>query len=622
MESRASMDDQFLALIDRIIEENLTDENFSVEKLAEEAGLSRSMLHRKLVKLTGKSATDYIMDKRLNRAKELLENNVATVSEIAYKVGFNSTSYFHRAFKKRFKVSPGDIRKKSAGIHYQHADDQSLKNKVRNKTKFSRFGLKALLILLAIIITGGIIYFIFSEKEPSEKSIAILPFDNLSTDAENQFFANGLVEDLLHRLSAISELKVISRTSSEMFRNKGERTIPQIAEILDVNYILEGSVQREQEHIRIYVQLIDAKKDNHILSKQYDRKLSEFFETQTEIADQITKALSVYLTEKELSNLRKDKTNNLRAFEFYQLARFHASKRWIDGYQKSMEYYEKAIAEDPEYGLAYAGLADTYHLMALQDWMENKDEGVKLSITYAEKALQSDSKIAEAYAVLGDLNTYWDWNWSEAEKNLQEALRLNPNYATAHQYYSELLAITGRHHEARTHIDKAVELDPLSFVIRYFSGVHYYNEGYLRKTLEEFKLCNDLVENHLWILRMEFEVLYQLSMEQEAIESFKRYGQYFQNYEPTIADSVYRHEGLDGLLRLRIETEPNELLRVSGYILLGEYNKALELLGALVSENKVSDPCYFSRYEFRKIHNDPRYIDLINKMGLPPIYNK
>jgi TolB-like protein len=221
------------------------------------------------------------------------------------------------------------------------------------------------LVAISIVIIG--ILYISRENKPTEKSIAILPFDNLSPDEKNRYFADGIVEDLLNRLSTIDELKVISRTSSEMFRNKGNKSVPEIADILGVNYIIEGSVQRQADKIRISIQLIDAHKDNHILSKQYNRNISEVFKMQSEIASQIVSELSLFLTNKQLNAVRQNKTSNLKAFELYQMGRFQANKRWIEGYNKSIEYYEKAIAEDPNYGLAYAGLSDTYHLMALQD---------------------------------------------------------------------------------------------------------------------------------------------------------------------------------------------------------------------------------------------------------------
>jgi len=282
-----------------------------------------------------------------------------------------------------------------------------------------------------------------------------------------------------------------------MFRNKGNKSVPEIARILGVSYILEGTVQRESDNIRINIQLIDAPKDEHVLSKQYDRNLSEVFTIQSEIASQIASELSLLLTNHQVNALKTNKTKNLKALEYNQMGRFQSNKRWIDGYNKSIEYYEKAIAEDPEYGLAYAGLADTYHLMALQGWMDKK-EGKDKAVELALKALELDPDLAEAHTVLASLYTYIDWNWEESEKEILQAIKLNPNYSTAQFYYSELLCATDRPDKAREHINKAMELDPFSFVMRNYSGLYYYNQGLFTLTaIEDVPECNDATDRNI-----------------------------------------------------------------------------------------------------------------------------
>ncbi len=617
MENQLSMGDQFLSKIHQYIEENLANENFSVEDLAEYAGVSRSMLHRKLIRLTGKSASDLITEGRLIKAKELLENNVATASEIAYKVGFTSPSYFNKVFKSYYKVSPGDVRKGTV-----KTPSPSLLSPPKETfgvpwIKINRLSAIVLLVIFIVAVIGAGIYFFSSKNNPVERSIAILPFDNLSSDEENQYFADGIVEDLLTRISKIKGLKVISRTSSEKFRKKGSKTIPEIAKILGVCYILEGTVQRESNNIRINIQLIDAKKDIHILSKQYDRNLSEIFKIQSEIASEIASELSFALNDQQLNALSKNKTDNLKAFDFYQMGRFHSNKRWIEGYSKSVEYYEKAIAEDPSYGLAYAGLADTYHLMALQGWID-RTVGKNKAFTLAKKALELDPDLAEAHTVLASLYTYMDWDWEKAEKEFLQAIQLNPNYSTAHFYYSAFLCMIGRPDKAREHINKALELDPFSFIIRHFSSLYYYNQGNFTDALTESKLSQDLSKDHLWAVSFDFEIYYRLEMDQEAIASFKHYGSIFNQYKTTIADSVYKYEGLDGLLRLKIREFPIEnrpTYLSCWYAMLGENEKALDIIEKLCSE-RIIDPVRLTGYDFRNLQNNPRYINILKEMDL------
>jgi len=617
MEANQSMNDQFLILINRIIEENLSDENFSVEKLAEEAGLSRSMLHRKLVKLTGKSATNYIMEIRLNRAKELLEKDVATVSEIAYKVGFNSTSYFHRAFKKRYKVSPGDIKKKTTASQHHQEDEPNPANKIRNKLKLSGLGMAASLILLAIIISGGIIYFVFNQNNPPVKSIAILPFDNLSPDEENRYFADGIVEDLLNRLSKIEDLKVISRTSSEIFRDKGNKTVPEIAEILDVKYILEGSVQRETDKVRISIQLIDALKDNHILSEQYDRNMSEVFKIQGDIASQIVNELSVYLSDHQLGEITKSHTSNLKAFDYYNIGHLQYCFCTEEKVLASVEYFKKAIEEDSNYALPYAQLAPAYWFLSGSDYFTSRKAGRDSAEMMARKALAIDKNLAEAHAALGTINMEGDLNIEAAEKEFQKAIALNPNSSEACKEYAEFLNVTGRPEEARGYMNKAIILDPLRFNVRRISTILYMDEGNYRKALEENKVCLEIIPDHSVHLYLYFDIYLGLGNEKAAYESFRNAEIITGEHPVEEVDRAYQKEGIDGIIRLRISRQNSPIEKAYSYIKLREYVRAIEVLVKASDHNQLPP---FELYRLNHFHPElesySAFAALKKKMGL------
>lgn len=613
------MDDQLLSKIYQHIEDNLDDEHYSVAVLAHQVGLSRSTLHRKLIKLTSKSPSDLIKEKRLIRARRMLENDVATASEIAYKVGFSSPSYFTKVFKNYFQLSPGDIRKGNAPAIQLILNDKQKEMKPILRTNIRHLTPIILIAILALAISVAAVYYFFHKDKPVERSIAILPFDNLGSDNENQYFADGIVEDLLYRISQIDGLKVISRTSSEMFRDKGSKTIPEIAELLGVNYILEGTVQRESNNIRINIQLIDALKDDHVLSKQYNRNLSEVLKIQSEIAGEIVSELRFVLTDKQLYALKRNQTENMKAYEYYQMGRFYSNKRWEDGYNKGIEYYEKAIAEDPDYGLAYAGLADNYHLMALQGWMD-KTEGKNKAIQLAMKAMALDPNLALPHAVLASLYSDIDWNWELAEKEYLQAIKLDPNFSTAQFYYSYLLTIFGKDYEAREHIKKALELDPLSFVIRHYSAVYYYNQGQLNEALAENNLCLDLAKDHLWALNLEFLIYIRLENDLAALDCYKKVVEITGEWTQEEADSVYRIGGIDGLLwwRVKHSTWDHNLYKAKYYALLGEDEKVLEILESAVNEGKISA---FSTIalEFKNLRSHPRFIAIRKKMGLPPL---
>jgi TolB-like protein/AraC-like DNA-binding protein len=617
-ENQPSIDDQFLQLIFQEIEENLENENYSVEKLANKVGLSRSMMFRKLIKLTGKSANELITEKRLQRAKKLLEDNVCTASEVAYRVGFNSPSYFTKVFKKYFMVSPGDFRRS-----FPHGKDLVNPEKVIDekspwKLRWNYWMLPVIvLILIAFAIVGK--YWLFKPDKTTTNSIAILPFDNIGTDEKTQYFADGIVEDLLNRLSQIEGLKIISRTSSEVFREKGHKTIPEIARILGVRYILEGTVQKEADNVRITIQLIDAKKDDHILSKQYNRSLKEVFDIQSEIASQIVSELSFVLDDKQLKALNRNQTKNIKAFEFYQLGRFHSSKRWIDAYKISNDYYQKAIEEDPDYAIAYAGLSDNYHLMALQKWI-NKTEGKTKAIELATKAIKLDPSLSEPHAVLGDLYTYTEYNWERADRELTQAIKLNPNNSTALQYYSELMAILGRKEMAREYINKAIELNPFSFVIRFFSSLYYFHEEDYSNALAEIKICQDLVKDHEWAISLEFRIQMMLKNEPAAFDCFRKLGSTYGEWTNEEADSVYKADGIKGIIRWRLMEKRwvYEDEKIAYYLMLGENKNALEILKSSLI-NFDLDPLDVNSPEYKNLYSYPEYNSIRIKMGLKPL---
>jgi TolB-like protein/Flp pilus assembly protein TadD len=476
----------------------------------------------------------------------------------------------------------------------------------------------SVVLFVALIAWAGF-YFYNRKTDSTEKSIAILPFDNLSSNDNTQFFADGIVEDLLTRLSSIKNLKVISRTSSEMFRDKGKHTIPEIAEILDVGYILEGTVQQESDNIRISVQLIDAENDDHVLSKQYDRNLNELFEVQREIAAEIAADLSPVLSDQQLEKLKHNHTQNIKALQLYQIGRFHSSKRTTEEFEKGIEYYEQALEEDPNYALAYAGLADNYHLMAIQGRID-KTEGDSLALAMAEKALKIDPDLAEAHTVMGSIYIFVDWNWNAAEKEFLKAIQLNPNYSTAHQYYSEYLTTIGRDEEARAHIDQALELDPLSFVIRYLSSIMYYNQEQFHEALSEIKVCLDLNSMHEWATSLIFGIGLALKNDSLVISALKNTAQLTDLWTPEEADSVYQIGGIDGIKRwvTGVITFEPEYTKAIFYAMLGEYDNALDMLELAAEAGHVS-LLSTTWLEYKPLRSNPRFIAIREKMGLPPL---
>lgn len=613
MDNLSSADNEFLSKVYQNIEENLGDELFTVEKLAEALNISRSMLHRKLKQLTGKSATATIKEKRLTLAKEKLENKSGTAAQIAYEVGFSSPSYFNKVFKKHYQISPGEVGKGKKVITGQQWSD-----KLKVRCSIKRPALIFLLVLLAIALIWAGIHFSKVKTNRSDITIAILPFDNLSQIENTQYFADGVVEDLLGRLTTIKDIKVISRTSSEMFREKGGKTVPEIGKLLGASHIVEGTVQRVANDIRISVQLINTKTDNHILSRQYDRSLSNFFQTQSEIANEIASELSLALTNTELETLKKEQTQSLQAFEYYQLGRFHSSKRRVEELHKGIEYYEKALEIDPDYAQAYAGLADSYYLLNYYDSGYNKERRKK-AYEMLYKALEIDPDLAEAHTMLGEFYQVYDWDWEKAEKEFQLALIDNSNFSTTHQYYAELLDNLGRNDEAREHIDIAKKLDPFSGIIRFQSARFYYIQEEFEKALKEIQICFDMDLHDGINYEFVFRLYLQLGDSLAALENFKKLGEFTGYFSPDTADSIYWVDGFNGIDRWSVETNNyiGSEIKASIYARLGEDEKALELIEMAVEDHAFGGGTDY--LEFKHLYSNPRFKAIRKKMGLPPL---
>jgi TolB-like protein/Flp pilus assembly protein TadD len=359
----------------------------------------------------------------------------------------------------------------------------------------------ALTIVLAVIATGLLIFQFIRARSTSaprqseaatvsNKSIAVLPFDNLSGDPQNAYFSEGVQDEILTRLAKIAELKVISRTSTQRFKS-APNDLQQIAQQLGVANILEGSVQKANDQVRVNVQLVNALTDAHLWAETYDRKLTDIFAVETEIAKTIADVLQAKLTGSEQHVIAARPTANTEAHQLYLKGRFFWNKRTGNDLKKSIDYFEQAIAADPNYALAYAGVADGYVLLPGYTAGAPRDCYPKAKAA-AKKALEMDDTLAEAHTTLAMAIWYYDFDSSQSIREFQRAIELNSNYATAHQQYgNNTLSALGRFDDAIAEGKRAVELDPLSLVINSDLGVDYlyarrYDEAIaqFRKTLE------------------------------------------------------------------------------------------------------------------------------------------
>src|SRR5437773_1400623 len=321
---------------------------------------------------------------------------------------------------------------------------------------------------------------------PSAKGIAVLPFENLSLDPDNAYLADGIQEEIMTRLASIADLKVISRTSTQQYQSK-PRNLSEIAKQLGVANILEGSVQKAVDQVRVNVQLINAQTDSHLWAETYDRRLTDIFGVESEIAETIADTLQAKLTGSEKKQMSKKTTQNPEAYELYLRGRFFWNKRTSADMKTALSYFEQAASVDPKYAVAYAGMADCYLLLPLYGGGVPAAMSPK-AIAMAQKAISLDPTLGEPHASLGLVHSLFDFDFAASVREFEEAIRLNPNYAIAHHWFGDsTLPALGQFDRANAEAKRALELDPLSLVMITDAGTVYWITGRYQEAVAQFR---------------------------------------------------------------------------------------------------------------------------------------
>jgi len=342
-----------------------------------------------------------------------------------------------------------------------------------------------------------------SRQEEGSRRIAVLPLTNMSQDAKDEIFADGMTEELISALSKIADLRVIARTSVMRYKNS-KKPIGEIGKELNISAILEGSVRKAGNKIRIAIQLVDPETEEQLWSEKYDRDLEDIFAVQSEIAQKVADELEVQIRKTERLNLSKKATDSKEAYTLYLEGRHFLNTRTEESLRKAIELFDKALKKDPQYALAYTGVADSYAVLALLEFLPPKDAFPKAR-TAAEKALEIDNRLAEAHTSLGVVRFQYDWDWEGAEKEFKRAIELNPSYAPAHQFYADFLKSQGRFDEALSEMSYASALDPLSLSINTGIGHVLYLSRQYDKAIEQYKntikLDPNFIQARLWFGR-------------------------------------------------------------------------------------------------------------------------
>jgi AraC-like DNA-binding protein/TolB-like protein/tetratricopeptide (TPR) repeat protein len=622
MEKQPSIEDQFLATVRQIIENNISNENFTVEDLAQHARLSQSMLHRKLKRLTGKSTNVLIIEIRLAKAKELLENDVATVSEVAYRVGFKDPSYFNKVFKKYYHLSPGSVRKSLPDNLIYPSTDQSQELLGSSKSKGYGSFIKVIVIILIIIITAGGIYYLFSIMRPHEQSLAVLPLDNLTGQPENAYLVDGIHDALIGELGQIESLRVISKTSTLQYRNS-KKTLKDIARELGVNTIVEGSVTIAGDTLRILLQMINVfPKERHLLTNEYYDDIHHVLTIHSTAVKDIVQKIRIKLTKEEEQFLTKSRTVDPETYKAYLRGMYYLNQGTQESFETGLSYLREAIERDPADPFAYAGLALGYAIMG--HGMLYSERSFRLATAAANKALILDPTSDEAYTALALLYLYQSWDWPMAKEAFERAIAHNPNNEIAHAHFAWYYVLFGDMEKSIYHARKAVTLDPLSPSYNsWLAWLYYHNKEYDKAeywareslTLKENLPYGNLVLGWTYLHKKQY---------QKAIEAHEKLPFSTTRWKWLRCRTYVLTDNREKALAIWNEVEHNSEENwtnpfYTGMIAgtLGFTDKAFELLNEACEKKyyPASLIDVFPSAEF--IRDDPRYNTLLQKLHLP-----
>ena len=457
------------------------------------------------------------------------------------------------------------------------------------------------------------------------RSLAVLPLDNLSGDASENYFADGMTDELITDLAQISALRVISRTSVMVYKG-ARKPLPQIARELNVDAVVEGTVLHSGDQVRITVQLIEASTDRHLWSRSYEGGLRDTLALQSRVAGAIADQIRINLTPQEQAALKNVRVVNPAAYESYLKGRYFWNKRTADGLKVALAYFNQAIEEDPTYAQAYSGLADTYALLG--DWQYAvmlPTEALPKAKAAAMKALELDNNLSEAHTSLAFCLDGFDWNFEAAGKEFQRAIELNPGYATAHHWYAWHLSLVGRNSEAIAEMRKAENLDPLSLIINAdFAELlliaHSPDESIQRsrKTIQMdagFGLAHNQLAQAYLEKHMTAEAIAEL---QKAIQLTGGSPTCTANLARAYAASGKHTEAVGLLDDLKKHSNPgyphnSEIATI--YAALGNKDQALSWLEKGYDER--FNPGVVLRPGFDPLRSDPRFKDLLRRIGLP-----
>jgi len=522
-----------------------------------------------------------------------------------------------------------DLRQLASGSTTVAARFAKPDNRGRRRTALiAGFGMVLLAaVLVGFDVGGSWDRLVGRERPPQIRSLAVLPLENLSRDPDQEYFADGMTDAVITDLAKIGALRVISRPSVMRYK-RTQRSVPEIAKDLNVDAIVEGSIERSGDRVRITAQLIRAATEQHLWAEAYDRDLHDVLRVQEEIARSIAQEIQIQLTPQEQALLTRGRPVDPEAYGLYLKGRYFWNKRTQESTDRAITLFHQAIDKDPGYASAYSGLADCYILsgIAFDVGSLSPTQAFPQAKSAAERAIQLDDTLAEGHNSLAYVRLLYDWDWPGSEAEFRRALALNPGYANAHHWYAHLLMASGRREEALAESKQALNLDQLNPAMNVHLGWHYIYARQYDLALAQLRKALELDPNHSlgnWYLGWVYE---QQGKYADALQAMHKAQELLKGNTALVADigHVYAISG-DKPAALKILEELNESSRrtyVSPfevaliYVALGRKNEALQWLEKAYTDR--SDLLIYLNADPRldSIRSDPQFVDLAHRVGL------
>lgn len=599
------------------VDQNLQNEQFGVEELAESVNMSRSNLHRKLQEASSQSVSQFIREYRLEKALEILKNEDVTVSEVSSRVGFGSSSYFSKTFTEVYGYPPIEAKK-----HLFSSEDPS-------KPAKPHLAWSKLAGAFALVIIGIYAFWILYKKSPISEAIegpitmAIIPFKNLNKDSSNEYFADGVMDALLTKLAKVNQLQVTSRTSVEQFRNT-TLPIPEIAQNLNVSYIIEGSAQKYGNQIKVVVQLIDTERDVPIWSSDYTRPFEDILHLQGEIAEIVTGELKIALSIEDQIEVRSSPTQNPEAYNKYLMAVYQHFRYSNESLNEAITLFQEVIEMDPGFVDAYVNLGEIWTVYGASWGLLDQTEAWSNARRMLEKALELDPDNTTAMDVLATGIFWYEWNAEKADELYEKARSIRGfDGDWTKGYYTK----TDQNERALHAGNRMIAINPLDSWNYYEKAQALYFLGRNEEALEVMKYADSRFDDFL--LKREIVKLYCfMGQEEKFIDSYLQLINNFGDRPPLLLWLGAMHAYM-----INTDMQPfiSQLLQrysdnTSGspawflaliYAAIGDDAQLFDWLEKSYDRQEVEMTWLKMEPSLQPYKDDPRYLDLMTRMNFP-----